>query len=38
VRRERIFGGGYCAYSDPQRYSCRRDGAATLAALIWLSE
>jgi YfiH family protein len=37
---ERIFGGGYCTYSDPQRfYSYRRDGTAgRMAALIWLSE
>jgi len=36
---ERIFGGGYCTYSDPQRfYSYRRDGtAARMAALLWLS-
>ena len=37
---ERIFGGGYCTYSDPQRfYSYRRDGTSgRMAALIWLSE
>ena len=37
---ERIFGGGYCTYSDPQRfYSYRRDGtSARMAAIIWLSE
>jgi len=36
---ERIFGGGYCTYSDPQRfYSYRRDGTqGRMAALIWLS-
>jgi hypothetical protein len=37
---ERIFGGGYCTYSDPQRfYSYRRDRTSgRMAALIWLSE
>jgi YfiH family protein len=36
---ERIFGGGYCTYSDPQRfYSYRRDRtSARMAALLWLS-
>ena len=36
---ERIFGGGYCTYSDPQRfYSYRRDGTASrMAAYIWLA-
>jgi polyphenol oxidase len=36
---ERIFGGGLCTYSDPQRfYSYRRDGSTgRMAALIWLS-
>ena len=37
---ERIFGGGYCTYSDPRRFfSYRRDGTTgRMAALIWLSE
>jgi len=37
---ERIFGGGCCTYSEPQRfYSYRRDGTSgRMAALIWLSE
>lgn len=37
---QRIFGGGYCTYSEPERfYSYRRDGTAgRLAAFIWLSE
>jgi polyphenol oxidase len=37
---ERIFGGGDCTYSDPQRfYSYRRDGTSgRMAAFIWLSE
>jgi YfiH family protein len=36
---ERIFGGGYCTYSDPRRfYSYRRDGtSARMAAYIWLA-
>lgn len=36
---ERIFGGGYCTYSDPQCfYSYRRDATqGRMAALIWLS-
>ena len=36
---ERIFGGGYCTYSDPQRfYSYRRDGTSgRMAAFLWLS-
>ena len=36
---ERVFGGGYCTYSDPQRfYSYRRDGTAgRMAAFLWLS-
>lgn len=37
---ERIFGGGHCTYSEPERfYSYRRDGTSgRMAALIWLSE
>jgi purine-nucleoside/S-methyl-5'-thioadenosine phosphorylase / adenosine deaminase len=37
---ERIFGGGYCSYSDPQRfYSYRRDGTSgRMAAFLWLCE
>lgn len=37
---ERIFGGGFCTYSEPQRfYSYRRDGSTgRMAALIWRSE
>jgi len=37
---ERIYGGGYCTYSEPQRfYSYRRDRTSgRMAALIWLSE
>ncbi len=36
---ERIFGGGFCTYSDAQRfYSYRRDGTAgRMAAMIWLT-
>jgi purine-nucleoside/S-methyl-5'-thioadenosine phosphorylase / adenosine deaminase len=36
---ERIFGGGYCTYSDPGRFhSYRRDGTSgRMAALLWLS-
>jgi YfiH family protein len=36
---ERIFGGGFCTYSDPARfYSYRRDGTGgRMAAFIWLS-
>jgi YfiH family protein len=36
---ERVYGGGLCTYSDPERfYSYRRDrAAARMAALIWLS-
>jgi polyphenol oxidase len=36
---ERIFGGGYCTYSEPQRFhSYRRDGtSARMAAYIWLA-
>ena len=36
---ERVFGGGYCTYSDPQRfYSYRRDGTGgRMAAFLWLS-
>ena len=36
---KRIFGGGYCTYSDPQRFhSYRRDGtSARMAAYIWLA-
>jgi YfiH family protein len=36
---ERVYGGGLCTYSDPERfYSYRRDGASgRMAALIWLS-
>ena len=36
---ERIYGGGFCTYSDPARfYSYRRDGTGgRMAAFIWLS-
>ena len=36
---ERIFGGGFCTYSDPGRfYSYRRDGSSgRMAALLWLA-
>jgi YfiH family protein len=36
---ERIFGGGFCTYSDPQRfYSYRRDGTGgRMVAFIWLT-
>lgn len=35
---ERIFGGGYCTYSDAERfYSYRRDGSSgRMAAFVWL--
>ena len=34
----RIYGGGICTFSDPERFfSCRRDGeTGRMAALIWL--
>lgn len=36
---ERIFGGGFCTHSEPQRfYSYRRDGTSgRMAAYIWLA-
>jgi YfiH family protein len=36
---ERIYGGGYCTYSDPARFhSYRRDGTGgRMAAFLWLS-
>ncbi len=36
---ERISGGGFCTYSDPQRfYSYRRDGTSgRMAAFVWLT-
>jgi YfiH family protein len=36
---QRIFGGGFCTYSDPQRFhSYRRDGTSgRMAAFIWLA-
>ena len=36
---ERIFGGGFCTYSDPGRFhSYRREGSTgRMAALIWLT-
>ncbi len=36
----RVFGGGYCTWSDPERFfSFRRDGVTgRMASLIWLSE
>jgi polyphenol oxidase len=36
---ERVFGGGYCTYSEPARFfSYRRDGSTgRMAALIWLA-
>jgi len=36
---ERIFGGGYCTFSDPRRfYSYRRDGTSgRMAAFLWIS-
>ncbi|TBW51027.1 peptidoglycan editing factor PgeF [Marinobacter halodurans] len=37
VRAERIYGGGFCTFSDPGRfYSYRRDGeTGRMASLIW---
>ena len=36
---ERIYGGGFCTFSDPERFfSYRRDGTAgRMAAMIWLT-
>lgn len=36
---ERIYGGGFCTYSDPARFfSYRRDGSTgRMAAMIWLT-
>ncbi len=36
---ERIFGGGYCTYSEPERfYSYRRDATASrMVAYVWLA-
>ncbi|MGH8279292.1 MAG: peptidoglycan editing factor PgeF [Gammaproteobacteria bacterium] len=36
----RIYGGGLCTYSDPQRFfSCRRDGqCGRMATLTWLQD
>jgi YfiH family protein len=38
-RVERIFGGGYCTYSEPERFhSYRRDKTSgRMAALLWLA-
>jgi hypothetical protein len=35
-----VYGGGYCSFTDPERfYSYRRDGATgRMATLIWLEE
>lgn len=37
---ERIYGGGWCTFSDPERfYSYRRDGVTgRMATLVWLNE
>lgn len=36
----RVYGGGFCTYSDPQRFfSFRRDGrCGRMAALVWLQD
>ncbi|MGH8668882.1 MAG: peptidoglycan editing factor PgeF [Burkholderiales bacterium] len=36
---QRVFGGGFCTYSDPERFfSYRRDGSTgRMAAMIWLA-